>query len=376
MKSQPDLEERFRAAANRLEIGPPPFERIVRRGRRRFVTKAVTSAAMASVVAAALVWTALSLAGFRQELRLGNGTTIRKPRVTAAIPLSGIPWGVTYDGHRIWVASYFDDRILAVDPETNTEVARISVPTGKAPYEIVAGQGHVWAGAYGSTLRIDPSTGRASDTGSHMGVEHVGYTTGMASGDGSIWLSSEQHDTVLRFDPLTNRVLARIRVENPTELAFAGGSLWVGGCHKAGNAPIYRIDPVSNAVAATIRLPAAGCAGLLAVDGAFLYSVTAQNTKHPHGSVWKIDINSGRVLGGPLPVTAPGNLVVYRGVVWVLTREEGDINSFLTMIDATSLKVLARMSVGQNAWRIAAGDGSLWVPAMRNGKPVLLRIAP
>lgn len=377
MKSQPELDERLREAADLLEIAPPPIERIVRHGRRRFALKMVSSVAVAVVVTVALVWTGLSLSGFREELRLGDGTTIPKPRIVAAIPISGVPWGVAIEGRRVWVASYFDDLILGVDPDTNLEVDRISVPE-KTPYELVATRGAVWAGAFSSILRIDPAARRAIDTGGLVGPGGKGYPAGMAAGAGSLWLSDHHRGLILRVDPTRNRTVAEIPIPHPTEVAFGEGSLWVGSCPDRGSAPVYRIDPRSNRVIATITLPASGCVGLPTVGGGFAYVLSSvEEEQAPNAQMWKIDLATGRVVGGPLRISVPGTMVVYRGVVWVLNREPtGSSKSFLTMVDATTMRVLTRISVGENAWRMAVGAGSLWVPAMKDGKPVLLRIKP
>lgn len=383
MKSQPEIEERLRAAPEWLEVGPPDIERIVRRGRRRLATKVLSSAVVAIVLGVALVLTGTSLSGFRQELRLGDGTTIPKPRIVATIPLSGAPWGVAFDGRKVWVTSYFDDLILGVDPQSNFEVDRISVPDGKAPYELVAGDGSVWAGGFGSLLRIDPVTRRVTDAGGFVGPEGKNYPGGMASGDGAIWLAAWHEDRVVRFDPVTRSVVATISVPNPTEMAFGDGSLWVGSCEEQGKAPgtapLYRIDAGTNRIAEKIVVPAAGhgCADYPALDGEFVYVVTAAVERDPTAKLWKIDRTTGRVVRGPVAVPASGSLVAHRGVVWVLTRNrKGDVESFLTLVDPSTMRVLARMSVGQNAWRIAVGQGSLWVPAMDKGRPVLFRIAP
>lgn len=86
-----------------------------------------------------------------------------------------------------------------------------------------------------------------------------------ATGFGSIWLSESQQGQVLRVDPRTRRVTARLDVGNEVSLDTGDGSVWAlprGTVARIGS-PLLRIDPRTGRVIARIpqRTPAGGAFG-------------------------------------------------------------------------------------------------------------------
>jgi hypothetical protein len=385
MKSQPEVEERLRAAPEWLEVGPPPIERIVRRGRRRLVAKVTSSAAVAVVVGVALLWTGTSLSGFRQELRLDDGTTIPKPRIVATIPLSGIPWAASFDGTSVWVTSFIDDLISQVDPDTNREVRAIrGIGT---PYELWAGDDTIWVGGYRTIRRLDIQTRKVTDLTAVTAFSRRSNASAIGEAFGSVWIVDGKAGSmaqVIRFRPATHQVI-KIPVKDAVDVAFAAGSVWVSSCQYSGGKAgvLYRIDPATNQVAGTIQLPGALCLHALAAGDGFVYATTSSaggpdQTWTDVRQLWKIDASTNRIAAGPVPLSPTvAKMVFHRGVLWMLDRgtTRGDVTS-LRLVDATTLRTLFTIPVGQNARRIVAGDGSLWIPTMKDGRPVLLRIAP
>src|SRR4051794_6263686 len=54
--------------------------------------------------------------------------------------------------------------------------------------------------------------------------------SGVAVGDGSVWVTNADSDTVSRIDPATNSVLGEFfALEAPGDIAVGDGSLWVIG---------------------------------------------------------------------------------------------------------------------------------------------------
>lgn len=78
----------------------------------------------------------------------------------------------------------------------------------------------------------------------------------MIGGFGSAWASDTGQNRVLRIDPRTRRVIARIRVGgSDLGLAVGAGSLWALQHNASGpNGPLLRIDPRTNRVVARIAL--------------------------------------------------------------------------------------------------------------------------
>jgi YVTN family beta-propeller protein len=132
--------------------------------------------------------------------------------------------------------------------------ARIPLPAGAG--ELAAGFGSIWSVNFNSASvsRIDPATDRVLATIP---------THGPAPGDiaitaGAVWVSeggdnnSPDGHTVVRIDPVTNRVTGRIRVGAlPEGIVFDDGSLWVGNHHSGA---LSRIDPTAGRVSGTTRV--------------------------------------------------------------------------------------------------------------------------
>jgi streptogramin lyase len=78
----------------------------------------------------------------------------------------------------------------------------------------------------------------------------------VVGGFGSAWVSDTGGNAVLRIDPRTHRVVARIRVGGgDLGLAVGAGSLWALQYNASGpNGPLLRIDPRTNRVVARIAL--------------------------------------------------------------------------------------------------------------------------
>ena len=127
------------------------------------------------------------------------------PRVAARIEVAE-PIGVAAGGGSVWVASFADDAVVRIDPETKRVVARI--PVGKGPIGVGYGAGSAWSADWsgGTVTRIDPATNRAVAT-----IEVGDGPEGVAWGHGSLWTSNKS-GSVSRVDPATNREVARIEV--------------------------------------------------------------------------------------------------------------------------------------------------------------------
>jgi YVTN family beta-propeller protein len=120
---------------------------------------------------------------------------------------------------------------------TNIEIGHnVNAPGGPGPVELAVGAGSVWvanrtlgrngffpSGKRGTVSRIDPETNAV------VATIRVGHEpSGIAVGDGAIWVVNRTDFTVSRIDPGTNRVIATIPIGNrPTGIAAGGGSVFV-----------------------------------------------------------------------------------------------------------------------------------------------------
>jgi YVTN family beta-propeller protein len=291
----------------------------------------------------------------------------RTNAVTSDVPIGAGPAAVAVAHGSAWVADAGDQTIAQVTPD-GVLVGRTGLT--RIPSQLASGAGALWiassTGQRGVVLRFDPTSARitgsetvrvgfgAGDdlfspaTPSAIAVGEGGVWTndlrqrvwelrphgvqtwdlptpdaadGIALGAGSVWVSSSARDRVLRLDPRTGRVEARVPIvagnahhAGPYGIAFGDGAVWVADA-LAGT--VSRINAQRNRVAATIRVE-----------------------------------------------TRPTHIAVGDGAVWVLNAGAGTVSR----IDPRRNSVVATIHVGPDATGIAAGLGSVWV-TLAGGSP-------
>ncbi len=175
-----------------------------------------------------------------QTLGVGNGDALESLAATRSA---------------IWVADFDASQVLKIDPATGTVVDRIRTGTAE---DVMPVQGTIWVTNHheGSITRIDGRTdkiigtvivGKSGDNGPHQ----------LAEGAGSVWVDEQNTDTVIRLNPSTGAVVARISM--PTNgykpcggIAATDAAVWVTGCFESPS--VVRIDPATNAAVATVSL--------------------------------------------------------------------------------------------------------------------------
>jgi outer membrane protein assembly factor BamB len=153
---------------------------------------------------------------------------------------------------------------------------------------------------------------------------------------GSVWLADTNEGQILRVDPRTRRVTARIPVGSEATMDVAAGSVWALGVANTG-APLLRIDPRAGRVIERIPLQTPQGA---AFQGGFVIAAPSRVWVIGNDAIG-IDPVSNRVvseirLGGDFKVI---DAVVNNGELW-LTRADRSITRF----DAVSGRRLGRMS--------------------------------
>ena len=167
---------------------------------------------------------------------------------------------------------------------------------------------------------------------------------------GAVWVSDSGRGQIVKVDPDSRRVTARIPVQGETEMTAADGSLWaVRNASGTPSGPLLRIDPRTGRIvrrialrtpagdpfyggvpiAAGSRIWVGGPSGVLAVDSARNRVVghiglsggyNLQNALIHHGELWltsasgatdRYDARTGRRLGRVRWDTGPG-LISYR----------------------------------------------------------------
>jgi hypothetical protein len=150
--------------------------------------------------------------------------------------------------------------LVKIDATANTAGEPITAAEGLSFFDVEAGDDGVWlvgsSPEMATTLyAVDPATGELTDQKIQMVVDAID------SGEGAVWLAGTIFPDgavgvpgVGKFDPATKELTT---IELPAEagsIAVGSGGVWAGAGSGEEGATLYRIDPVTGALAATIPL--------------------------------------------------------------------------------------------------------------------------
>jgi DNA-binding beta-propeller fold protein YncE len=187
------------------------------------------------------------------------GINPKTNKVAARIPLDGPLRGsisVSATRDSVWVAccgesgvgtSASGGRLLRIDPHRKRVVADIALPA--SPVAVAADASAAWvATAGGQVLMVSERRNRvaaAIDAGGPLGFPQT-----IAAGASGVWLADPFDEQVVRIDPRTRRVMARIPAGAATTLAVGRDDVWA-----LSSRGLLRIDPAGDRVVATASDP-------------------------------------------------------------------------------------------------------------------------
>lgn len=221
-----------------------------------------------------------------------------------------------------------------------------AVDVGGYPSSLAVTNGAVWASlGLGGIVRIDPATNRVVAR-----IEPGGAVVALAAGFGSVWAVDILGDRLLRIDPATNGVVATTQVGAlPAGVAVGFGSVWVTS-HV--DRSVTRVDPESGRVVSTTRLDWSEIwPGAIVAGPGGIWVVTGGGSE-----VTRIDPRTARV-DFTVPVGGARSLATVGDVLWVgLARE-----SRLMRIDRSGVKLVRVQGPRANGYgaELAGGD-VLW----------------
>lgn len=126
----------------------------------------------------------------------------------------------------IWVGTHAGAKatVVKIDPAIDEVTATVDVsqPLAIGRLSLADGVGAVWAlDGEGNLTKIEPLSGKA------VARFAVGAGTGLAVGEGAVWVADNLHDAISKLDPETGEVLATIELASaPDVIAFLDGKLW------------------------------------------------------------------------------------------------------------------------------------------------------
>ena len=210
----------------------------------------------------------------------------------------------------------------------------------------VAGAGSVWTtnSIERRLVRIDPATNRVSARIALKGTNPLG----IAYGAGSIWVANRYSGSVTRVNTRTNKAAKKaIKVGfGPYAIAYGAGSIWVSN---ESSGSVSRINPARNRVTKTIKT-GGGPNGLVVA----------------FGSLWVADYRLGRVLRidpaknkitAKLQLAHADWITPTADALWI----SSETNS-VYRLDPQTLQITASVPVGQNPLASTLLGDELWVP--------------
>jgi YVTN family beta-propeller protein len=294
-------------------------------------------------------------------------TAIASPSPTATLPPAGevvatIPTGngprsilITEDA--VWVTNTEDNTVARIDPATNQVVATIAVgePGPVAPGAftsdgVAAGEGSVWVATDSQgqqyVVRIDPAT---NEVVARIPIDRDVYVLAVAGG--AVWARGYPND-VLRIDPVTNSQVATIPVDSPFDLVAADGAVLVP---TVASSVVLRIDAATNAVSELNPVGDSAITGYW-LDGGTLWLSTASDIVH-------VDLATNQVIASfPIPENVQGSLVaVSEDAVWVTAGPD----SLLWKLDRDSGEALGSVPL-PDIRDLRYRDGSFWMTGLDN----------
>jgi DNA-binding beta-propeller fold protein YncE len=239
-------------------------------------------------------------------------------------------------------------------------VSQTSLPKGNS-LSLAAGYHAVWVTGIGVTYRVNEATGRIVRTIRTPGTFPDGCGSGIAAGAGAVWVTHACRG-VYRIDPHSGRVTASLRIPDVGDaIAVAGGLVWVttyGG-------DLLRIQPQTNKI--TGKPIPVGFGGWTMVTGAGALWVTSLGNGNASGILSRVNLATGAVEPfGNLDIEAAG-----AGSLWT---------PYVRRIDPATGRVIASVPVAGPGlvWlstQVAFWKGSAWALTPRQSLDVL-RIDP
>jgi len=276
---------------------------------------------------------------------------------TTVFPVEGSPdWSVMAKD-AVWITSARANHVVQLLPETGKVGIIVDVP--RPCSGLAYGWGSVWVPSCGShkLLRMDETTGKIT---AEIAADPANSEGGVTVGADSVWLVVKP-STLIRVDPVKNAVVASVELPSESEDPFFGdGFVWITSF---GHGQLLKVDPKTNTVVDTI---AVGPKPRFLTVGA--------------GSVWTLNQGDGTIsrvstktdkVEATVECGIPGeggDITFGAGYVWATLYDFP-----LTQVDPkTNLPVKQWAGKGGDGMRF--GFGSIWLS--NGGQQNVWRVSP
>jgi YVTN family beta-propeller protein len=324
-------------------------------------------AASAFVLLVAAVATAAILLTRAAAPAQAGGSLIRidpqSDKVTARYRVSAHPGAITTGSSRVWLGDERDSALWTLEPRTG-ELKR--VPSLGEPKDLTALGGKIYVAADSTAIsstgtvisRYDAVTGVRERTLDLL-------SCAIAGGEGVVWSCGDDQVNKLSTASGKLRVLQSLslpyREPVPTaatgtvrpefrDIAMGYGSLWV--VRDPLERRLWRVDPVSGRVLATIKLPFLPRS--IAVGEKRVWITAPLND-----AVMRIDPETNTVSATIPTGHGTNGVAAGAGWVWVTSTLDGTVS----VISLDTCQVVDEIDVGGRPQEVAVGAGGVWVSA-------------
>ena len=276
-------------------------------------------------------------------------------RPVATFRVGGDPDWMAVTPDAVWVTVDARNAVVRLDARTNKVNGEVTV--AKPCSGLAAGFGSLWVPSCGdhALVRVDLRTRKVV---ARVAAGPADSEGGIAVGAGSVWMMADAKGgpdgLLVRFNPSTNKVVARIRVPAGSyAAAFGGGSVWVTS---TGQSLLTRVDAATNKVVSETKVGKAP--RFLTVGAGSVWTLNQGD-----GTVSRVSMKSGRLTATiDAGLAGHGGEIAYgAGGVWAT------LEGFpMTRIDAGTNRVTAQW-VGKGGDSIRVGLGSVWLTDYEGG---------
>jgi YVTN family beta-propeller protein len=281
-----------------------------------------------------------------------SGTVVKRYAVSAH------PGVVTTSAGRVWLGDFRDGSLWQLNPTTG-DLQRLT--SAGEPRDLTSSGNTVWvasdtAGTFGGTIAKYDAVGGGRIDAMQLATCSIG------AGSGVVWATFCPFIDRLSTDDGPLRVLKQLALPFPQprtglvdrtslhDVAVGEGSVWVTG--DMVDRRIWRLDPRTGRIEATIHLPVA-MRTIAAGEGALWVTAPIDDL------VLRVDPATNRVTDRIRVGAGASGVAVGDGAVWATSFIAGTVSR----IDPRTRKVVATIRVGGLPRDVAVGAGGVWVTA-------------
>ena len=256
----------------------------------------------------------------------------------------------------------FGPVLYRINPRTNHIEATLRMPANQCWHPAV-GAGYLWLSDCGGEVD-NPVVYKVAVDRRRMKV--VGHVRGNEPvfADGSLWTMSPLADHILRIDPRSGVVLARIDPGLDVTQGWAMGGFGYGSIWSGNDKVVTRIDVATNKVTAVIPLPGARTNAGQGNIGAVQFGFTGSKVWVPNlAGLFEIDPAMDSVTLRRLSMhafTQWGDIGIGTNADSVFVRTS---DTTVAQIDAATGKPTATYPAAGHGGDLEVAFGSLWVAA-------------